>query len=113
MSTAAAFFFFDPGTSTQNLGNIDETTYMFSPKVLDRANTLEFRVLTEDLNGQAGELADVVPGDPKLVARFLHDAGTVDGDDEPIGQRQVSGVGIVVIIGAPTVAMRRRIQGCE
>ncbi len=24
--------------------NIDETTYMFSPKVLDRANTLEFRV---------------------------------------------------------------------
>lgn len=27
--------------------NIDETTYMFSPKVLDRANVLEFRV-TED-----------------------------------------------------------------
>jgi len=24
--------------------NIDETTYMFSPKVLDRANTIEFRV---------------------------------------------------------------------
>lgn len=29
--------------------NVDETTYMFSPKVLDRANTLEFRVETEDL----------------------------------------------------------------
>jgi hypothetical protein len=26
--------------------NVDETTYMFSPKVLDRANTLEF--LTQD-----------------------------------------------------------------
>lgn len=29
--------------------NVDETTYMFSPKVLDRANTLEFRVETNDL----------------------------------------------------------------
>lgn len=29
--------------------NIDETTYMFSPKVLDRANTLEFRVERTDL----------------------------------------------------------------
>lgn len=28
--------------------NIDETTYMFSPKVLDRANTIEFRV--SDIN---------------------------------------------------------------
>jgi 5-methylcytosine-specific restriction protein B len=30
--------------------NIDETTYMFSPKVLDRANTIEFRLDHEDLN---------------------------------------------------------------
>ena len=30
--------------------NIDETTYMFSPKVLDRANVLEFRLQEEDLN---------------------------------------------------------------
>lgn len=29
--------------------NIDETTYMFSPKVLDRANTLEFRVDSSNL----------------------------------------------------------------
>jgi hypothetical protein len=29
--------------------NVDETTYMFSPKVLDRANVLEFRVSDEDL----------------------------------------------------------------
>ena len=29
--------------------NVDETTYMFSPKVLDRATTFEFRVATEDL----------------------------------------------------------------
>lgn len=29
--------------------NIDETTYMFSPKVLDRANTIEFRITIEEM----------------------------------------------------------------
>ncbi|MDA8595221.1 AAA family ATPase [Flavobacteriaceae bacterium] len=29
--------------------NIDETTYMFSPKVLDRANVIEFRVKEKDM----------------------------------------------------------------
>lgn len=29
--------------------NVDETTYMFSPKVIDRANTIEFRVKPNDL----------------------------------------------------------------
>lgn len=29
--------------------NIDETTYMFSPKVLDRANTIEFRITESNL----------------------------------------------------------------
>jgi 5-methylcytosine-specific restriction protein B len=31
--------------------NIDETTYMFSPKVLDRATVIEFRVNSEDMAG--------------------------------------------------------------
>jgi 5-methylcytosine-specific restriction protein B len=31
--------------------NIDETTYMFSPKVLDRANTIEFRVTKDEIDG--------------------------------------------------------------
>lgn len=30
--------------------NIDETTYMFSPKVLDRANTIEFRIDEKELS---------------------------------------------------------------
>lgn len=30
--------------------NIDETTHMFSPKVLDRANTIEFRVTEDEMN---------------------------------------------------------------
>lgn len=33
--------------------NVDETTYMFSPKVLDRANTFEFRVGGGDLRSDA------------------------------------------------------------
>jgi len=31
--------------------NVDETTYMFSPKVLDRANVIEFRVAQGDVDG--------------------------------------------------------------
>lgn len=31
--------------------NIDETTYMFSPKVLDRANVIEFRVNKSEIEG--------------------------------------------------------------
>jgi 5-methylcytosine-specific restriction protein B len=30
--------------------NIDETTYMFSPKVLDRASVIEFRVSSQDMD---------------------------------------------------------------
>lgn len=29
--------------------NVDETTYMFSPKVLDRANVIEFKISTEEM----------------------------------------------------------------
>ena len=31
--------------------NVDETTYMFSPKVLDRANVIEFRVSKDEIRG--------------------------------------------------------------
>lgn len=39
--------------------NIDETTYMFSPKVLDRANVIEFRITEDELSAylsSAGKL---------------------------------------------------------
>lgn len=35
--------------------NIDETTNMFSPKVLDRANTIEFRINTNEMKDFLGE----------------------------------------------------------
>lgn len=49
--------------------NIDETTYLFSPKVLDRANTIDFRVRTEDL------LAEYVKPEPCRAGLSSHVRG--------------------------------------
>ena len=48
--------------------NIYETTYMFSPKVLDRANTIEFRLTEKDL-------ADFISSDLKLDMELLKSQG--------------------------------------
>ncbi|GEM_PF-3208806 len=69
--------------------NVDETTYMFSPKVLDRANTLEFRVATVDLSDQLRRPVPCPPGPGELVRGFL--AIAVDPDwhvDNPHPERQ-------------------------
>ena len=39
--------------------NIDETTNMFSPKVLDRANTIEFRVSQDEMKAFLGKIKDL------------------------------------------------------
>lgn len=39
--------------------NIDETTYMFSPKVLDRANVIEFRVTAEEMTAYLNQTGKV------------------------------------------------------
>ncbi|MBX9450198.1 MAG: DUF3578 domain-containing protein [Taibaiella sp.] len=41
--------------------NIDETTHMFSPKVLDRAHTIEFRVTAQEI----AAFLNTIPGSPK------------------------------------------------
>jgi MoxR-like ATPase len=51
--------------------NVDETTYLFSPKVLDRANTFELRVHTADLAADAGRPISCMPGPAELVKGFL------------------------------------------
>lgn len=51
--------------------NVDETTYMFSPKVLDRANTFEFRVQASDLSIEARKPSPCIPGDAELVRGLL------------------------------------------
>lgn len=50
--------------------NVDETTYMFSPKVLDRANTFEFRVSADDLVLDAPKPTPCAAGDLRLVRGF-------------------------------------------
>ncbi len=47
--------------------NVDETTYMFSPKVLDRANTIEFRVQTGDLPETPHMPATLAPGSDAAI----------------------------------------------
>ncbi len=43
--------------------NVDETTYQFSPKVLDRSFSFEFRVATDELDGSLRGLEPVKAGD--------------------------------------------------
>ena len=52
--------------------NVDETTYMFSPKVLDRANVIEFRMDADDLEGF---LATVAKPDLSKLDGEGHKAG--------------------------------------
>jgi 5-methylcytosine-specific restriction protein B len=51
--------------------NVDETTYMFSPKVLDRANTFEFRVGTDDLQFENRKPSRPEAGDAALIRGLL------------------------------------------
>jgi len=55
--------------------NVDETTYMFSPKVLDRANVIEFRMGTDSLNSYLTSvdhgIKDVAKADAIYARMFL------------------------------------------
>lgn len=64
--------------------NMDETTYMFSPKVLDRANVIEFKPAEEDVLGLFKEGPKQKPVDkaPRGLAEgFLQLALTVRQDE--------------------------------
>ena len=39
--------------------NVDETTYMFSPKVLDRANVIEFKIATDEMKDYLGKKVNI------------------------------------------------------
>ena len=53
--------------------NVDETTYMFSPKVLDRANVIEFRMDANELKAFLGDPSS--PDLPRLDAKGTVFAG--------------------------------------
>lgn len=84
--------------------NIDETTYMFSPKVLDRANVIEFRLKKEDLEtyfNQNSVSSQSIKGEGAAMAvSFLELSKdkTLSKDDETQNElirffEQLSGVG--------------------
>jgi len=39
--------------------NVDETTYMFSPKVLDRANVIEFKIAPDEMDNYLGKKVNI------------------------------------------------------
>ena len=51
--------------------NVDETTYMFSPKVLDRAHTFEFRVTSTDLDPAIRRPTSCAPAPDDTVRTIL------------------------------------------
>lgn len=51
--------------------NVDETTYLFSPKVLDRACTFEIRTATDELDASLGRPKELQPADPELLSALL------------------------------------------
>jgi hypothetical protein len=59
--------------------NVDETTYMFSPKVLDRANVIEFRVRAE-------RMQELVDGGRPI------DLESIEGQGREYGPRLVAGI---------------------
>lgn len=63
--------------------NIDETTYMFSPKVLDRANVIEFRLDDKDLsdflsNPKKVDLSQLITQGTSMASSFLALAQATD-----------------------------------
>ena len=58
--------------------NVDETTYMFSPKVLDRAFTFEFRVTSDELDAELRRPSAAPAGEDQRVRAF---ASLAERDD--------------------------------
>lgn len=67
--------------------NVDETTYMFSPKVLDRANTFEFRVHSSELSQEATKPKPCKHGDQALVRGLLSIAQNDDWHRGRLGEQ--------------------------
>lgn len=75
--------------------NIDETTYMFSPKVLDRANVVEFKPDKEDVLNTfdaVGSVAKVTPAKGGVAEAFLRLAKEIRNGESKLEESQMSDV---------------------
>ncbi len=61
--------------------NIDETTYMFSPKVLDRANVIEFRISPSEMKSFFDKRKDL-----KMEKLFLNEEKSKGGAGQSMGE---------------------------
>jgi len=77
--------------------NIDETTYMFSPKVLDRANVIEFRVTEEEmkyyLNSERVLKLDSLRG----LGKFMAESFTSVAIDDELEAKDVNEINNVLL----------------
>ena len=70
--------------------NVDETTYMFSPKVLDRANVIEFKIAPDEMRKYLNEKKDIhlekaYSACADMAEDFINKAKSqilIDNDDE-------------------------------
>jgi len=73
--------------------NVDETTYMFSPKVLDRANTIEFRVNREDISSYMDKpnqiQIEALNGKGKRFAAAFVAASRIDPDSDAMSRSKL------------------------
>lgn len=69
--------------------NVDETTYMFSPKVLDRANVIEFRISNPEMekfleNPLKPNLKELMGKGSEMAESFMQLARKLDFDKTPV-----------------------------
>lgn len=72
--------------------NIDETTYMFSPKVLDRANVIEFKPEMSDVLDNlisSSEDISVKQAEPGVAESFMKLANEVRSGNMPVGVENI------------------------
>lgn len=75
--------------------NIDETTYMFSPKVLDRANVIEFKPSKDsvlDLFDHPASMTTVVPAGKGMAEGFLKLADEIRNGTCNLDDMQLQGI---------------------
>lgn len=75
--------------------NIDETTYMFSPKVLDRANVVEFKPDKDDVMNMfnsTGQTVKITPAKSGVAEAFLRLAKEIRGGKSSIDEQQMAEV---------------------
>ncbi len=73
--------------------NIDETTYMFSPKVLDRANVVEFKPDKDevmDLFGSASREVKITPAKSGVAEAFLRLSKEIRSGKSGVNEQQMT-----------------------